>query len=695
MLWIEETAGRTYEERMEDAISSIPLISKEWTNHNPSDPGITILENLVLFETLQGARMSDEDDEAGLALLKMAGFVPAKGKCARMLLSSPEGDRIRLNANQRFRLGDLVFETRKKMDVGGCHLQGIFAFHDGSFHDVGFLADHSFDMPVSILGDDPKIGDGVYFICDRLPDPKDETSFYVGVDGSTNRNPLKDRADNIFATFKWECYTEQGFEEIKAKDFTGALICSGEIKLKLPDADFAVYTKLPKKGYCIRAVLSNANYDIKPRLRSVDAFLFEVWQKETKALSIVSRHTDRIRVESPLADEGYVLVFAREEKGSSYKRYELVTTKNEKGRYCLYERGENGSFTLTFDKRIYGFEPAKVKDAVRLVLYTEEVMRKYHVGQVLGYDGQEIDLPFEHIVPESFMLIAKRVTDEGSEIYDFVRPGKESNGALAYHLQEGRGRIVIEDAGDFIGAELYIGSFAVTLGPKGNVRAGNTFEGFGLTQKFYNPGPGTGGSFRETLEDVQRRFREDVYTPYTCVTAEDYESIAASTPGLCIKKVHAQVDEHTNIVQLSVMPDTDERFPALSEEYVKAISSRISQRRLISSRFEILPPVYAGVTVRTTVYVKRHFRDCKSLIEDRIRQIVDYTVSDRNFGQTLTFEEVFSGIEELQCVEYVHELFLRPLDQKNAAVKDGSIIPSGNCLLYLQQAEVEVITYSR
>lgn len=680
---------------MTDAVAAIPLLSDEWTNFNPSDPGITILENLVLFEALQGSRMTSIDDDAKLALLKMAGFTPAKGKCARMLLSPQDSGRMHLSANQRFNLGDLVFETRKAMDVGGCHLMKLFSFHDGSFHDCGILLNRSYGVPVSIFGNSPKVGDGMYFICDHLPEAGEETSFYIEIDRRADRNEIQDRAGNIFASFKWECYTKDGFKEIKARDFTGALLASGEIKLKFPEADYEIYKGLPVNGYCIRAVLTKADYDIKPRLIAVDAFLFEVWQKDTMALSVTSQRTDRIQVKSPIANEGYILCFARESKGASYKRYELVTTKNMNGRYCLYERGKGGSFTLTFDKRVFGFEPAKVKDAVRLTLYTEEVMRQYHVGRVLGYDGQEIELPFRHIVPESFSLIAKRTLDDGEEIFDFLRPGKGDNGALAYHLLEGTGRIVIEDAGDFIGAELYIGSFAVTEGAKGNVRAGNRFEAAGLPGTFFNPGPGTGGAFREKTEDVRNRFRQDVYTPYTCVTANDYEEVVKRTPGLCLKKVHAVMDEMQNVVHLSIMPGTDEKFPRLSTEYREVISKTLSERRLITTRYKILPPVYVGVSVRATVYVKRHFTDSKEQIENRIRQVVNYMESEKNFGEPLTFEEVFSAIEDLPCAEYVYELFMRPESLKAAALKEGSIYPGENCLLYPGKIDVEVITFSK
>ncbi|MCR5748236.1 MAG: baseplate J/gp47 family protein [Lachnospiraceae bacterium] len=695
MLRIEDTKVKTYAERMTEAVISIPLLSKEWTNHNPSDPGITILENLIAFEALQGSELTNINEEAVRALLKMAGFTPGKAKCARVLLTS--GNRkLHLKNSQRFSLGDLVFETKRPIDVGGCRLDGIYSMYDGKFHDFSYLADKEYKVPVRVFGDKPKNGDSIYFICNELPEPGSETSFYIKVDSRFNRNALMDRADNIFATIKWECFTDQGFKEIKAKDYTGALLASGEVKLKFPDVTYAIYKETPKEGYCLRATLVKANYDVRPRITEINAFLFEVWQKETKALIMTFHHFNSIHISSPIAEEGYILCFAREGKGESYRRYELAVTKQENGRLCLYEKEKQDSFTLTFDKRVYGYEPAKVKEAVKVVIYSEEVMRKYHVGRVIGYDDQEIDLPFTHIVPESFCLIAKRTDDNGEDIYDFVRPGKKDEDALRYYLFENDGRIVIEDAGDYIGAELYIASVAVTQGPKGNVREGNYFNAPGYEYgTFYNPGPGTGGVYRESLNSVATRFRNDVYTPYTCVTEKDYEVVVARTPGLCIKKVHAVMDELENLVHISVMPDTDARFPVLSEEYRDAISKTLSDRRLITTRFAVLAPIYVGVAVRATVYVKRHFSDCRERIEERIRYIVDYTKNDRNFGDMLSFEEVYTGVEELECVEYVYELFLRPDNLKRAAVRESNIYPGENCLLYPGQLELEIITYDK
>ena len=120
-----------------------------------------------------------------------------------------------------------------------------------------------------------------------------------------------------------------------------------------------------------------------------------------------------------------------------------------------------------------GYAPEKVKNAIRIVAYTEEMMRSYAIGTVLGYDKQTLKLPVRHVVADSFSIIAERLDEQGRPVYDFVRPEREENGNFYYHLYENEGTICIEDAGDFIGAQLYVAGCAVTNGPEGNIRSGS------------------------------------------------------------------------------------------------------------------------------------------------------------------------------------------------------------------------------
>lgn len=694
MLSVNELKSRTYEERMEDVYRELPIRTSEWTNYNASDPGITILENITAFEALQGAEIVTLSYRARMALLKMAGFLPHRGKCSKVLLSSDHlTEPVTLKAGERFHLGDLTFETNREMVVGGVRISGIFT-HDGKdFKDVSYCLDKEISVPARVFGESPRVGNSIYFMIEGDPTSQKEIILYVRAQDNKHRNRTEDRTEHIFADVEWECFTENGFEKINVRDYTGAFLSSGEIRISLPLSRMATYGDAPIGGYCVRATLTRAEYDMVPRITNVFGFLFEVLQKDTQAFSQTFNRNDRIPVSSPIGTEVYYLVFGKEKKGSSYRRYELVASPGQRGRYVTYDDTHDGRVTFTFDEEEFGYAPMKCKECVRVIIYSEEVMRRYNVGKVVGYDDQEIEIPGRNIVHESFFLIARR-KDEDGYIYDFVRPEKKGNGALYYHLLEGEGKIIIEDPGDFIDADLFMGSMAITMGSRGNISPGSDvqIERKDVPQGFYNPGAGTGGSFRETLDEVKDRFVSDMRVPYRAVTAGDYEEIVKTTPGLCIRKARAFTESDNNMIKVVVMPDSDEKFPKLSRIYAQKIEERIKARRLLTSQFAVIKPAYAAVGVKCTVYVKRHFTDCRAQIEERIRSRVDYINTEHNFGERLRFEDVFYAIQELDCVEYVYDLSLHSENNKLAQMKEYDIYPRFDCLCYPGEINIELVT---
>ncbi|MBQ3798134.1 MAG: baseplate J/gp47 family protein [Butyrivibrio sp.] len=697
MLNVEDLKSRTYEERMEDVMRELPIRSSEWTNYNASDPGITIIENLTAFLALQGVEIANLNYRAKMALLKMAGFVPIRGKCARVLLSPDDIMETNvLMPGQRFRLGDLIFETNREVVVGNRRIEGVFSHDKEGFKDISYILDREISVPAMLFGEEPVKENSVYFIMNGDISDLHEIIFYIKMVENANRNRTVDRTEHIFADIKWECYTEKGFVKVSVRDFTSAFVNSGEIKVSLPDIKMTEYGETPISGYCIRATLTRAEYDIVPKITNIFGFLFEVWQKDTRSFSQLFGRNDSITVKSPIGEEVYYIIFGKEKKGSSYRRYELSTSGDRNGRFCLYEKNSDGSMTFTFSEQEFGYAPQKFKDSVRVILYNEEIMRKYNVGKVLGYDEQEISIPTKNIVHETFFLIARRRDEEGY-LYDFVRPEKNEEGALYYHLLEGEGKIIIEDAGDFIDADLFMGSVAVTAGDRGNIRQGNILRladnDSNLT--FYNPGAATGGCFRENLDKVRERFVKDMRTPYRAVTASDYEKLALTTPGLCIKKAKAIMSENDNLVKLVLLPDSDERFPKLSNIYIERVTKRLEERRLITSRFMIIKPTFVSVGVKCTVYVKRHFTDCRKQIEEKLRSSLDYINSDHNFGDKIRFEDVFHGIEELPCVEYVYELSLYSENVALAQQREFDIYLRQDALSYPGEINLEIVSSDR
>ncbi len=694
MLKVDELQARTYSERMEDVMRELPIRSQEWTNYNASDPGMTIIENLTAFSALQGAEIVSLSYRAKMALLKMAGFLPGRGKCSKVLLSADHLKKpVTLKNGDRFHIGDLCFETNREMTVGTSKLIGVFAKEDDEFRDVSFCLDREISVPARVFGDNPKAGNSLYFIMDRDPSGAKELIFYAKVIGSNKRNRTEDRTEHIFADIVWECFTPEGFKEINVRDFTSAFINSGEIKMTLPSGKLAVCEEAPVKGYCIRATLKRADYDLIPKVTNVFGFLNEVWQKDTKAFSQTFGKNDKVTVTSPIGDDVYYLVFGKEQKGSSYRRYELVTSPGINGRYCLYNKNKDGSMTFSFSEEDFGYAPMKSKECVRVIIYNEDIMRRYNVGKVYGFDDQEMEIPCSNIVHETFFLIARRKDEEGY-LYDFVRPEKKNEGDLYYHLLEGEGRIIIEDPGDYIDADLFMGSVSLMSGDRGNIAAGNMIkiDDESITGGFYNPGAGTGGGYRENLDQVKARFLKDMRTPYRAITAGDYEYIVKTTPGLCIRKAKAVITDNDNKVKIVILPDSDEKFPKLSHIYTEKIVERLEGRRLITTQFSIVKPNFVAIGVKCTVYVKRHYTDVEKQIKDRITAQIDYTTTDKNFGERLMFEDVFHAIEDLPFVEYVYDLSLASENNKLAQLKEYDIFPRYDTLCYPGDIQLEIVT---
>lgn len=698
MLVNKNLNDKTYQELISEAIMQIPLYTTEWTNFNPSDPGMTILENLTAFEALQQESIRQVTPQIRQKLLKMLGFTERKGRCARILMSA-EGvkEPVELQANQPFYLGDLTFETNRRMRLGGYSLTGVYGQHDGSFQDYSYLINDDIPKAAMIFGETPGEGDCVYFTADRLPEPGEEMIFYMTLANRFNRNPYEEKGNNTFADLVWECYTGNGYEPMNVADYTSCFLVSGEVRMRMPNTAAAVCEELPKPAYVIRTRVIKADYDVSPKLLSVAGFLFEAWQKETKSVCYTFQKYSKITLNSELMEEGYLQVFCKEEKGSFYRRYEPVSEEGDRGRFYTLEHERYGVNTFSFDRRRFGYAPDKLKNAVKIMVYSEEMMRRFYLGIVQGYDAQELELPVKNIVAESFCIIAKRTDENGEEIFDFVRPNYYEEDSLTYYLLENEGKIVIEDAGVFIGAALYMGSCSITRGQEGNIRKGNHFRTGKNLQDivFVNEGPGTGGCFRESIADVRERFLADMNKPYTAVTAADYESIVKRAPGLCIHKVRAVLREERNEVQIAVKPGTDERFPKLSDTYRKSLEQLLEKKRLLTTRVEIVPPVYLPINVKGVIYVKRHYEREQGLIEQTIREQLDYLESERNFGDVLKFDEVFRAVENLECVEYIYDLTLHPQYPGAAKIRDNDIYPNEDCLCYAGDIQLEIRNYEK
>lgn len=685
---------KTHQQLMEENIGKIPIYSDEWTNFNPADPGITILENLTAFQILQQNQMNEMPDRVRARLLELMGYRPRRGCGARVYLEPQNAKRdFLIPADQRFRVGNISFETTLEREMTSSRVMGIYGRNGTKIRDYSYVLNRDVDIQAAVFGEKPEAGMELYVTLDKPLQPGEQGLLYAEVADRYRRNAFSEENRELFSKLEWSCYTKEGFVPMEVEDETNGFLESGLLHMTQPGETAAEYQEGEISGYVWRARLSRADYDIAPALIHLTGFLFPVIQKETQVITYSFQRADDVTLTGIMPENGYVRVFCKEQKGTSYRMYQECTGEPEQGRLYLRSRNAYGEHSFRFDRQLFGYAPGHVKNPVKIVIYNEEMMRRYYLGEIYGYDNQELVLPRQHIVTDTFSLIAERDAPDGGKRYDFVKPGRLGEQELSYYLYENEGKIVILDAGDYVGARLYLASLAVTLGEEGNVRAGNSFvpEGYQDEVSFTNPAAGSGGRFQETLEDVRKRFVADMNTPYTAVLGSDYELLVKQVPGLCISKVHAWMDAEKNEVQIAVLPGTPEKFPRLSEIYRREIEGWLEKRRLLSTRVCVRQPVYQAVVTSGTIYVKAHYEDCREQIEQVIRRELDYVNGDRNFGELLRFDRLFHAVEALEGVAYISEFGISAEEGIHAAPEGADILPAQNCLLYPGRMRLEIL----
>lgn len=685
---------KTYDQLMEENLGKIPIYSDEWTNFNPADPGITILENLSAFQILQQDQMDQIPDTVRAKLLQLIGYKPKKGSGAKVYLE-PKGVRenFLIPADQRFMVGNISFETTLAREMTASHVIGIYGRNEKGFHDFSHILNQDMNIRTLLFGSTPKVGMELYLVLDQPLFAGEQGIVYAQADDRYHRNAFTEESGQLFGELEWSCYTSEGFVPMQVRDETRGFLSDGLLVFTQPGQQPARYEEDIVSGYVWKAVLKRADYDVPPALSYMTGFLFPVVQKETLVITHTFQKTTDVSLHCAMLETGFVRVFCKEQKGTSYRMYQECVGEPEQGRLYYRERNAYGAYTFHFDKKIFGYAPEHVKNAVKIVIYNEEMMRKYYLGEIYGYDDQEIKLPREHIVTDTFSLIAEREAEDGGKRYDFVKPGRMEEQELSYYLYENEGKIVILDAGDYVGAKLYLASIAVTLGEEGNVRAGNTFlpEGYRDNIHFVNPVAGSGGRFQETLEEVRRCFIEDMSMPHTAVLESDFETLTKQVPGLCISKVHAWMDVEKNEVQVAVLPAMPEKFPKLSELYKREIEKWLEERRLLSTRVCVRQPVYQGVVTNGTIYVRPHYENCREQIEQVIRKELDYVHGNQNFGELLHFDKLFHALEALECVGYLSDFWIAVESGGYAVAEGADIRPNQNCLLYPGEINLELL----
>lgn len=687
--------NKSFEQIRDEATAQIPIYSRDWTNYNAADPGITILENLAAFLALQQSELNEVPEKIKEKLLALAGFTIRKGNAANIYVSlrhtAVELPFV-MPAGAKLYAQDICFEPAGRIcvrDIGIVRMEAD-AVSDKRLQML--LESQGVRGGLQILGEKPGGGEHILFYVRNLPDAGVKTAIYFALTQQFRRNHMEAGTRTPFVTVKWELRTRNGYSELEVCDETCGFLQSGYVSFQMKQRLRGRAVKdETRDAYVIRLTVVRADYDIVPRFEKVSGLLTHLIQTDTKSdVAEMYLPGDReINVRHYLLKGGFLEVYGKQEEqeepygkagGGSYRKY-------EEGIQYRTEYVDSDTRKIIFDREA----PRKIM----VVCRDESVMVHRKLGMLQGYDEQVIPLPDNvRVYPAAFSLLVIDKAETEDALCHLVRPDAADPEEVRYSINEKENTVIIHDCGIYEGAWLWLGNYAVYEGEGGNILAGTELlygqEESGDMLEFVCCTGASDGNFEEDCAQLQRRFSRDVRTPMTMVTQRDCECIVRNIPGLSIHKIGVRPVPDKNEIHIAIKPNSRESRPMLSPIYISEIYRYLERYRMLTTRLVIEQPVYVPVNVTGVIYVKKHFERCRERIEEMLAEMLDGVRSDAQFGGRIVFYEIYRQLNNMDAVDRIHELSIFPGSLRNASMSGMDIVLDFNALCYPGTFQLEL-----
>ncbi|MEV5527510.1 putative baseplate assembly protein [Streptomyces prunicolor] len=607
---------RRFQQFVDDAKRYIQQRAPEWTDHNVSDPGVTLVETVAHMADQIVYRLNRVPDKNHLAFLDLVGITLFPPSAARtdvtFWLSAPQEEPVHVPlgtevATMRTEGEEaVVFATERELAVVPSALRHLVVQHRGKQ-----VVDRTHDL-----------AEGNHVMCfAESPDPGDSMLFGLtaAVPHCALALELDSRVDGVGVDPRqpplvWEAWTADGWQACEVdRDGTGGLNRPGAVVLHVPGGHTLSRNGGQEAGW-LRCRVTEPHsdqpfYTTSPTVRSAEAF--------TIGGTTTVVHADTVYDEA-----------LGESTGLPGQRLRLSHTP-------------------------------VVGDAVPLLLQTAE-----HDGwtdwQVVphfaasGPDDRHITL--DAATGELAFGPAVREPDGSLRQYGMVAPKGAVIRARRYRTGGGRAGNVARGAVQILRSSIPYVSEVV------------------------NREAARGGVDGETVQEAKTRAPITLRAQERAVTLRDYEELSrrAAPETARITCLEGDEEEHgAYAVRVLVVPQAVPdpggrlRFEQLvpGDALLDRITRHLDERRLIGTRLAVGPPFYQGVTVVATVHAFR------GVDTDRVRRQAHDALyrhldpltggSDGKgwpFGRPVQSGEVFAVLQRVPGVELVDEVVLHPAD---------------------------------
>lgn len=613
---------RRFQDIVNEAKELIPRYTPEWTDHNVSDPGVTLIELFAWMTDMMLFRMNRVPEKSYLRFMDLLGMrlknaVPATVDVVLRLVAPqtgpvtiPQGTEI---TTQRTPEAEAIsFTTDEDLTIVPPTLrQCLFTTDDVNF------ADYTSRLDL----------DGEFFDAfQRTPLPGDTLLF--GFNENLSRHMLSllidcnvdgigvDPRDPPLAWEAW-CGETRGWVRCAVeRDETGGLNTDGSVVLIMPEGmEARVLQRLQLHWVRVRVIQPRPRqptYSRAPRINTVDATSNGGTIGATHSTLIVNELLDRTTGvpgetfelrESPVLprrQDEYLEVF---EPGGSWVRWTEVESFRNSGPDDLHYTIDAVTGTIAFGPTIR------------------------------GQDG------IEH---------ARGKTPARGSSLRFTR---------------------YRNGGGIIGN---VGANTLTI----------LKSSIPYVESVTNRMPAAGGLDPESLDEARFRAPQEIRTRDRAITASDFEFLAkeASRRVARARCIQVRLDGAGSsvppgTVELLIVPLLPPDYPRTIEtlqpepELLQEVRDYLDERRLLGTQLVVDGPAYVGVSVEATILVQRHRNsdEVRATVAQRIRDYLDPISGGPDsagwpFGRDLYLSEMQSVVQAVPGVEYAQDVTLYQVD---------------------------------
>lgn len=668
----------TYDELLEDAIRQIPTLTEDWTDHNPSDPGITILEMLAWITESESYRLNQITDAHIRRFLRLLGVevLPAQPAVVELTIdpsSDAEGSEIASGESLTAETdaGDIIpFETVTDLTLSPADIDAVVTIHHGMSTDHT-RANDGRDQYYHPFGEYPLVNSALYLGFDTDPfgeaDRLDLTidfhdvglaepavhgptvngtpcpPSYPILDPANDRDtslssPLEEALANLTepdpdafeptASVRWEhCLDPDSWRDPDQwkplpvrRDETNAFYDGGRVDLSVPEGWVASAHDPFERGehhYWIRCVITESGHEIPPQLNAIRT-------------NVV--HAHQLREE-------------RDERLESLDG-KFVTTA-QPHQVFAFPHAPVQSVSIT----VGGETWTEVADTAGSGPDDRHYVLDHEAGEIHFGDGLAGDIP-----EPGLTVRATRYIHGGG------RMGNVSANAtwrfLDTHYQD------------------------LTIASRQRIMTGRDAE---------------------TTEAALARARIDLKRPYRAITPADIRTVAEHTPGLRFGRTAAFAEEASpsrdncgshGTIRVVVVPESIRPRPTPSPAFLEAVTCHLQHHRLLTDRISVEEPEYVGVSVTTEIEIQDGFDDRRRIeaIDSALDTFLDpldgFDGDGWPFGRAVYPSELYEATAAVEGIDCVHGV---DISAEGAFEREnGAILIDDRALVYPLEHDVLV-----